>query len=168
MEHTNEPIDGFTCQICSNTLKTTFVTVCGDSRHCICANCYNRANSKCPMCWVISSDFSQLVFAESPEFIDSSRLIMHQTNTEMGSRIFTALIKPNHEDDRERTALNISNVARYFTRTKQDASGQKTINPNFCGESIIDIHAYVSFGAKKLKGIKTATREIIEKIFTLF
>jgi hypothetical protein len=82
---------------------------------------------------------------------------MHLSNTSFGYRIYTGLIKNKHEDNREKTALNISDVARYFARSIQDAAGQKIVNPNFCGESIIDIHTYLSFGVKKWKGIKTAT-----------
>ncbi len=164
----NTHSQGFTCQICNNTLKTTFVTVCGDSRHSMCAHCYNQSDAKCPMCRVVSPEFCKIVFEEIPSYIDANKIIMHQQITSTASRFYTALIKDKHEDDPESTALNIYDLARYFTKTIQDASGSKTINPNFCGESIIDVHTYLSPGVKKCKELKTARRDISDKLFALF
>ncbi len=93
---------------------------------------------------------------------------MRQRNITTGTRFYTALLKDTHEDSREVTAFDITKVARYFCRTIQDATGQKTANPNFCGESIIDTKIYISPGLKKWKGAKTARQDINEKLYTSF
>lgn len=157
-----EPSDP--CQICGNVLKTTFVAICGDIRHSLCGNCYNQTNGKCPSCRYVSKEFNKLVNEEVPTYLDANKLIMFQNN----DRIYTALIKEDHKDNNERTALNIYDLARYYTRTIQDGSDAETINPNFCGESITDIKIYISPGVKKCKELKTAKRVIHEQLFTLF
>lgn len=128
------------CQICGSEVKTTFVAICGDLRHSICANCYNQSNGKCPSCRYICQEFTKLVIEEERPSLDITKLIL----TLEGSRIHTALLKNTHTDTKESTEANIYDLVNYFSRKTQEG----TINPNFCGESLIDIKIYLSPGIK--------------------
>lgn len=162
MEKSTEP-----CQICGNNIKTSFVAICGDLRHSICAHCYNQSNGKCPSCRYICQEFTKLVIDEEEclPILDINKLIL----TLEGSRIHTALIKKTHTDSKELTEANIFDLARYFSRTTRD--GQELINqpnPNFCGESIIDIKVYLSPGVKRTKVIKNISQKVTQQVFDIF